>query len=73
MSDFILAVSVILIFAFVLWFLKKINYFLGEDRKIIDREPDDEDKEILVSGRFLNKKGKDQMIGERYIWRVHGL
>ena len=58
MSDFILAVSVILIFAFVLWFLKKINYFLGEDRKIIDREPDDEDKEILVSGRFLNKKGK---------------
>lgn len=40
--------------------LKKINYFLGEDRKIIDREPDDEDKEILVSGRFLNKKGKDQ-------------
>lgn len=60
MSDFILAVSVILIFAFVLWFLKKINYFLGEDRKIIDREPDDEDKEILVSGRFLNKKGKDQ-------------
>ncbi|WP_443770357.1 hypothetical protein [Anaerostipes sp.] len=38
MSDFILAVSVILIFAFVLWFLKKINYFLGEDRKIIDRE-----------------------------------
>lgn len=60
MSGFILAVSVILIFAFVLWFLKKINYFLGEDRKIIDREPDDEDKEILVSGRFLNKKGKDQ-------------
>lgn len=60
MSDFILAVSVILIFAFVLWFLKKINYFLGEDRKIIDRELDDEDKEILVSGRFLNKKGKDQ-------------
>lgn len=60
MSDFILAVSVILIFAFVLWFLKKVNYFLGEDRKIIDREPDDEDKEILVSGRFLNKKGKDQ-------------
>lgn len=60
MSDFILAVSVILIFAFVLWFLNKINYFLGEDRKIIDREPDDEDKEILVSGRFLNKKGKDQ-------------
>lgn len=60
MSDFILAVSVILIFAFVLWFLKKINYFLGEDRKIIDREPDDENKEILVSGRFLNKKGKDQ-------------
>lgn len=60
MSDFILAVAVILIFAFVLWFLKKINYFLGEDRKIIDREPDDEDKEILVSGRFLNKKGKDQ-------------
>lgn len=60
MSDFILAVSVILIFAFVLWFLKKINYFLGEDRKIIDREPDDEDKEILVSGRFLNKKGKNQ-------------
>ena len=35
MSDFILAVSVILIFAFVLWFLKKINYFLGEDRKIL--------------------------------------
>ena len=60
MSDFILAVSVILIFAFVLWFLKKINYFLGEDRKIIDREPDDEDIEILVSGRFLNKKGKNQ-------------
>lgn len=60
MSDFILAVAVILIFAFVLWFLKKINYFIGEDRKIIDREPDDEDKEILVSGRFLNKKGKDQ-------------
>lgn len=60
MSDFILAVSVILIFTFVLWFLKKINYFLGEGRKIIDREPDDEDKEILVSGRFLNKKGKDQ-------------
>lgn len=60
MSDFILAVSVILIFAFVLWFLKKVNYFLGEDRKIIDREPDDEDKEILVSGRFLNKKGKNQ-------------
>lgn len=60
MSDFILAVSVILMFAFVLWFLKKINYFIGEDRKIIDREPDDEDKEILVSGRFLNKKGKDQ-------------
>lgn len=60
MSDFILAVAVILIFAFVLWFFKKINYFLGEDRKIIDREPDDEDKEILVSGRFLNKKGKDQ-------------
>ena len=60
MSDLILAVSVILIFAFVLWFLKKINYFLGEGRKIIDREPDDEDKEILVSGRFLNKKGKDQ-------------
>lgn len=60
MSDFILAVSVILIFAFVLWFLKKINYFLGEDRKIIDREPDDEDKEILVSGRFLNKKGTDR-------------
>lgn len=60
MSDFILAVSVILIFAFVLWFLKKVNYFIGEDRKIIDREPDDEDKEILVCGRFLNKKGKDQ-------------
>ena len=60
MSDFILAVCVILIFAFVLWFLKKINYFLGKDRKIIDREPDDEDKEILVSGRFLNKKGKNQ-------------
>ena len=60
MSDFILAVSVILIFTFVLWFLKKINYFLGEGRKIIDREPDDEDKEILVSGRFLNKKGKNQ-------------
>ena len=60
MSDFILAVAVLLIFAFVLWFLKKINYFIGEDRKIIDREPDDEDKEILVSGRFLNKKGKDQ-------------
>lgn len=73
MSDFILAVSVILIFAFVLWFLKKINYFLGEDRKIIDREPDDEDKEILVSGRFLHKKEKIRMIGERYIWRVHGL
>lgn len=60
MTDFILAVAVILIFAFVLFFMKKLNYFLGEDRKVIDMEPDDDDKEILVSGRFLNKKGKDQ-------------
>ena len=43
MSDFILAVSVILIFAFVLFFLKKVNYFLGENRKVIDREQDDDD------------------------------
>ena len=60
MTDFILALAVILIFAFVLFFMKKLNYFLGEDRKVIDMEPDDDDKEILVSGRFLNKKGKDQ-------------
>lgn len=60
MSDFILALAVILMFAFVLFFLKKVNYFLGENRKVIDREQDDDDKEILVSGRFLNKKGKDQ-------------
>lgn len=60
MADFILAAAVILIFTFVLCFMKKINYFLGEDRKVIDMEPDDDDKEILVSGRFLNTKGKDQ-------------
>lgn len=60
MTDFILALAVILIFAFVLFFMKKLNYFLGEDRKVIDMEPDDDDKEILVSGRFLNKKEKDQ-------------
>lgn len=60
MTDFILAVAVILIFAFVLFFMKKLNYFLGEDRKVMDMEPDDDDKEILVSGRFLNKKEKDQ-------------
>ena len=60
MTDFILAVAVILIFAFVFFFMKKLNYFLGEDRKVMDMEPDDDDKEILVSGRFLNKKEKDQ-------------
>ena len=32
MSDFILALAVILMFAFVLFFLKKVNYFLGENR-----------------------------------------
>ena len=42
MSDFILALAVIL-FAFVLFFLKKVNYFLGENRKVIDREQDDDD------------------------------
>ena len=42
MSDFILAVSVILMFAFVLFFLKKVNYFLGKNRKVIDREQDDD-------------------------------
>ena len=36
MSDFILALAVILMFAFV-------NYFLGENRKVIDREQDDDD------------------------------
>ena len=36
MSDFILALAVILMFAFVLFFLKKVNYFLGENRKVID-------------------------------------
>lgn len=35
MSDFILALAVILMFAFVLFFLKKVNYFLGENRKVI--------------------------------------
>ena len=42
MSDFILALAVILRFAFVLFFLKKVNYFLGKDRKVIDREQDDD-------------------------------
>jgi hypothetical protein len=27
----------------VLFFLKKVNYFLGENRKVIDREQDDDD------------------------------
>ena len=40
MSDFILALAVILMFAFVLFFLKKVNYFLGENRKLIDRAQD---------------------------------
>ena len=43
MSDFILALAVILMFAFVLFSLKKVNYFLGENRKVIDREQDDDD------------------------------
>ena len=43
MSDFILALAVILMLAFVLIFLKKVKYFLGENRKVIDREQDDDD------------------------------
>ncbi len=43
MSDFILELEVILMVAFVLFFLKKGNYFLGENRKVIDREQDDDD------------------------------
>ena len=42
MSDFILALAVILMFAFVLFFMKKLNYFLGENRKVIDREQEDD-------------------------------
>ena len=37
------SIAVILMFAFVLFFLKKVNYFLGENRKVIDREQDDDD------------------------------
>lgn len=61
MTDFILAFAVILIFAFVLFFMKKLNYFLGKDRKVIDMEQDDDDddSEVLISGRFSNKKGRD--------------
>lgn len=60
MGDLILALAVIVIFAFVLFFMKKLNYFLGKDRKVIDMEQDDDDdSEVLISGRFLNKKGKD--------------
>ena len=43
MSDFILALAVILMFAFVLFFLKKVIFFLGENRKVIDREQYDDD------------------------------
>lgn len=60
MGDLILALAVIGIFAFVLFFMKKLNYFLGKDRKVIDMEQDDDDdSEVLISRRFLNKKGKD--------------
>lgn len=43
MSDFILALAVIHDVCICVILLKKVNYFLGENRKVIDREQDDDD------------------------------
>lgn len=60
MTDIILAVAVILIFVFVLFTLKKLDLFLDKNRKIVDREPEDEDEEIVIAGKFPEKKRKDE-------------
>ena len=60
MTDIILALAVILIFAFVFFTMKKFDLFLGKNRRIVEREPDDEDEEIVISGKLPKKKGKNE-------------
>lgn len=59
MTDIILAVAVILIFVFVFFTLKKLDLFLGKNRRIVEREPEDDDKEVLIAGKFPKKKRRD--------------
>ena len=60
MTDIILALAVILIFVFVFFTMKKFDLFLGKNRRIVEREPDDEDEEIVISGKFPKKKRKNE-------------
>ena len=56
MTDIILALAVILIFIFVFFTLKKLDLFLDKNRRIVDREPEDEDEEVVIAGKFPKKK-----------------